>query len=214
MTSFAPSTYSYAPSEYAGIYDEVGAWLNSTGSGGGLKEGFYVDVGGYGWYWNGVTNGSLDLVFAPGGGQRITFPKGDARTKTIFERVVKPANPITKETLAAKVVARNPHSKETTGKAVDASIAAGAGWASLVNGATYASDYIAPVGGDKPELPAAPRYDPPAAGGGSGGGGGGDGGGGAEEPFYTKPWFPFAVAGGVVAIGLVTYALWPSKPKT
>ena len=40
--------------------------------------------------------------------------------------------------------------------------------------------------------------------------GGGDGG---EEPFYKKPWFPFAVAGGAVAIGIVTYALWPSKPK-
>ena len=33
----------------------------------------------------------------------------------------------------------------------------------------------------------------------------------AQDPFYRKPWFPVAVLGGVTAIGLLTYALWPSK---
>jgi hypothetical protein len=33
----------------------------------------------------------------------------------------------------------------------------------------------------------------------------------AEDPFYKKTWFPIAVVGGVLAIGILTYALWPSK---
>ena len=33
----------------------------------------------------------------------------------------------------------------------------------------------------------------------------------AEDPFYKKPWFPVAVVGGVAFVGLLTYALWPSK---
>lgn len=32
-----------------------------------------------------------------------------------------------------------------------------------------------------------------------------------EDPFYKKTWFPVAVVGGLVGIGLLTYALWPSK---
>ena len=35
--------------------------------------------------------------------------------------------------------------------------------------------------------------------------------GSGEEPFYKKTWFPVAVIGGVLAIGILTYALWPSK---
>ena len=34
---------------------------------------------------------------------------------------------------------------------------------------------------------------------------------GEADPFYKKPWFPVAVVGGVAFVGLLTYALWPSK---
>ena len=33
----------------------------------------------------------------------------------------------------------------------------------------------------------------------------------AEDPFYKKSWFPVAVVGGIAFVGLLTYALWPSK---
>lgn len=209
VSAYSPQMYT----GYAGWYDELGAWLNSTasGKGGGLENGFYVDVGGYGWYWNGVDNGSLDLVFAPGGGQRITFPKGDARTKTIFERVVKTADPMTKEALAESVVGRHPEAKETTGRAVPVETAIANGWSALVNAAVSPAPYVL-TGSDKTVPPAAKPYvTPPPRGSGRKPGGSI----GPQAPFYQQPWFVPAVLG-VMGAAALTVVFWPKNtaPKT
>ena len=204
----------YSPQMYTGY---AGGWEEFKLSFMGSEDaGFYVDVGGYGWYWNGVDNGSLDLVFAPGGGQRITFPKGDARTKTIFERVVKTSDPMTKETLAESVVGRHPEAKETTGRAVPVETAIANGWSALVNAAVSPAPYVL-TGSDKTVPPAAKPYvTPPPRGSGRKSGGGKPGGSiGPQAPFYQQPWFVPAVLG-VMGAAALTVVFWPKNtaPKT
>jgi hypothetical protein len=82
----------YSNTMYAGVLDEALVLLKGAGS-----EGFYADSGGYGWYYNGDTNKSIDMVFAPGGGQRITYYVTDANYQTIFDKVVKGKKPATKD---------------------------------------------------------------------------------------------------------------------
>ena len=113
----------YSNTMYAGVLDEALVLLKGAGS-----EGFYADSGGYGWYYNGDTNKSIDMVFAPGGGQRITYYVTDANYQTIFDKVVKGKKPATKETV--KAAAEKAGGKETSGKSVASSSSAGSSQAS------------------------------------------------------------------------------------
>lgn len=111
----------YSTAMYSGDY----GWSLSSFLGLAESQGFYADTGGYGWYYNADTNKSIDLVFAPGGGQRITYYETDPSYKAIFNKVVKGKNPVgDKEEL--KALAEKAGGKETTGKAVASSSAAGA----------------------------------------------------------------------------------------
>ena len=141
------STYPMAPYSngmYSGDYGfSISGFL-------GLPEaqGFYEDAGGYGWYYNADTNKSLDLVFAPGGGQRITYYVGDPSYQTIFNKVVKEKSPLSKADLQAVVVKAG--GKETTGRSVTSSSVAGAPQAARTPAA--AADTKEPFGGDDKKL--------------------------------------------------------------
>lgn len=108
----------YSNTMYAGASDEFLVLFKGAES-----EGFYEDAGGYGWYYNGDTNKSIDMVFAPAGGQRISYYVTDPNYSTIFNKVVKGKKPVTKET--AKATAEKSGGKETSGKAVASSSASG-----------------------------------------------------------------------------------------
>jgi hypothetical protein len=105
VSAYSPQMYA----EYAGWYDELGAWLKAAEA-----PGFYADSGGYGWYY--ASNGDLDMVFAPGGGARITYNKTHPKWQAIFDKIVKGKKAVTKETLAVLCAPQN--GKETTGRAV------------------------------------------------------------------------------------------------
>lgn len=132
----------YSNTMYAGVLDEALVLLKGAGS-----EGFYADSGGYGWYYNGDTNKSIDMVFAPGGGQRITYYVTDANYQTIFDKVVKGKKPATKETV--KAAAEKAGGKETSGKSVASSSSAGSSQASKATVAAGGTPAPALSGGSK-----------------------------------------------------------------
>lgn len=170
----------YSNTMYAGPADEVLVLFKGAES-----EGFYEDAGGYGWYYNGDTNKSIDMVFAPAGGQRISYYVTDPNYSTIFNKVVKGKKPVTKET--AKATAEKSAGKETSGKAVASSSA---------SGSTQEKRATTSAGGT------------PSSGGGTGGGGEDDG-----KKLWEKPWFLPAV-GAVTLVTVATIALWPTKKAT
>jgi len=95
----------------------------ATGWKGSGESGYYSDRGGYGWYYN-ADNGSIDMVFAPGGGVRVTFYKDDPKWQGIYNAVVEGKQPATKTTVGQ--IAKGYGGKETSGKAVSSTSAAGA----------------------------------------------------------------------------------------
>jgi hypothetical protein len=113
------------------------------------SQGFYADTGGYGWYYNADTNKSIDLVFAPGGGQRITYYVGDPSYQTVFDKVVKEKSPLRNKEALQAVVAKA-GGKETTGRSVTSSSAAGAKQAARTPAA--AADPKETLGGDDKKL--------------------------------------------------------------
>lgn len=109
----------YASGMYAGY-----GWSVSSLLGLAESQGFYPDNGGYGWYYNADTNKSIDLVFAPGGGKRITYYVGDPGYQTVFDKVVRGKSPVSnKEALKAIVEAKG--GRETSGRSVGSSTSAG-----------------------------------------------------------------------------------------
>jgi len=142
------STYPMTPYSNGMYSGEYGASLSSWL---GLAEaqGFYEDAGGYGWYYNADTNKSLDLVFAPGGGQRITYYVGDPSYQTIFNKVVKGKYPLSNKE-ALQVVVAKAGGKETTGRSVTSSSVAGAPQAARTPAA--AADPKETFGGDDKKL--------------------------------------------------------------
>ena len=142
------STYPMAPYSNGMYSGEYGASFSSY-LGLAESQGFYEDAGGYGWYYNADTNKSIDLVFAPGGGQRITYYIGDPSYQTVFDQVVKEKSPLrTKEALQA--VVEKAGGKETTGRSVTSSSAAGAKQAARTPAA--AADPKETLGGDDKKL--------------------------------------------------------------
>lgn len=98
---------------YAGWWEELKASLKSSGD-----AGFYLDdKPGFGWYYDNG-DGSLVLVFAPKGGQRISYYPQDEVYSEIFARVVTGKEPLTKESLAEAVKASG--GIETSGATVPA----------------------------------------------------------------------------------------------
>ena len=142
------STYPMAPYSNGMYSGEYGASFSSY-LGLAESQGFYEDAGGYGWYYNADTNKSIDLVFAPGGGQRITYYVGDPSYQSIFNKVVKEKSPLrNKEALQA--VVEKAGGKETTGRSVTSSSAAGAKQAARTPAA--AADPKETLGGDDKKL--------------------------------------------------------------
>ena len=142
------STYPMAPYSNGMYSGEYGASFSSY-LGLAESQGFYEDAGGYGWYYNADTNKSIDLVFAPGGGQRITYYIGDPSYQTVFDKVVKEKSPLrNKEALQA--VVEKAGGKETTGRSVTSSSAAGAKQAARTPAA--AADPKETLGGDDKKL--------------------------------------------------------------
>ncbi len=181
VSAYSPQMYA----EYAGWYDELGAWLK-----GAEESGFYLDSGGYGWYYDGnpntlkmataldkaYGNESIDLVFAPGGGTRITYAKTHPKWQAIFDKVVKGKNPVTKETL--KAAAEKEGGRETTGRAVDPA---------ATPAATKQDRNVSLGGGAPPPEP-------------------------EDVPFYQKSWFIPAV-GVATGVAVLAVVFWPSPKK-
>lgn len=92
-------------------------------------SGYYSDTGGYGWYFNGK-NLTIDMVFAPGGGPRVTFAQTDPKWAGIFAKVVSGKSPVTKVNAAA--IAARAGGQETSGRAIAASSMQGASIAASV----------------------------------------------------------------------------------
>lgn len=131
-------------SGYVGnLYDRAAAAL-TLGEGGG----FYADTGGYGWNYN-SSNGSIDMVFSPSGGARITFYKGDPKWAGIYSAVVKGKQPTTKAFVA--LTAGKAGGKETSGKSVGSTTSAGAPRAASVP--------VASTGGVSPTAPGTPLWE-------------------------------------------------------
>lgn len=131
----APSTYKNAKNEAPGLLDFLtgaasdAAEVVATGWKGSGESGYYSDRGGYGWYYN-ADNDSIDMVFSPTGGVRVTFYKDDPKWQGIYNAVVKGKQPATKTTVGQ--IAKGYGGKETSGKAVSSTSSAGAGAASAV----------------------------------------------------------------------------------
>lgn len=111
-------------------YGTATSWLANLV---GLDEsrGFYTDAGGYAWYYNEDSNKSIDMVFAPGGGTRITFYVGEPKYQGIFNKVVKGKSPVNRD--EAKAAAEKAGGKETSGRSTGSSTSAGAGQAAQIN---------------------------------------------------------------------------------
>ena len=92
--------------------------------------GYYSDKGGYGWYYN-DHNGSIDMVFAPGGGTRVTFYKDDPKWQGIYDAVVKGKEPAISKSAIGEI-AKRLGGKETSGKSVSSTSSAGAPTAASV----------------------------------------------------------------------------------
>lgn len=153
----------------------------ATGWKGSGESGFYSDRGGYGWYYN-ADNGSIDMVFAPVGGVRVTFYKDDPKWQGIYNAVVKGKQPATKTTVGQ--IAKGYGGKETSGKAVSSTSAAGAPTAASVpaKAGGGAGPSVAPSGGALDTLKDLPN----------------------------KSWFLPAL--GVVTVGgVLAIAFWPTK---
>jgi hypothetical protein len=166
----------YSNGMYSGGYGfSVSSFLGLTEA-----QGWYVDTGGYGWYYNGDTNKSLDLVFAPGGGKRVTYYVSDPNYQTIFNKVVKGKNPVSNKE-ALKALVEKSGGVETTGKSVASSSAAGSEQAARATTA---------AGGT-------PAPSPDA------------GGGGDDKKFWEQSWF-LPAAGAVTVAAVLAIALWPS----
>jgi hypothetical protein len=129
--------------ETASYFETVSTALLPSESGG-----FYADTGGYGWNYN-SSNGSIDMVFAPGGGTRITFYKSDPKWAGIYNLVVKGKQPGTKASVAAS--AAKSGGKETSGKSVGSTTSAGAPRAASVP--------VASTGGVSPTAPGTPLWE-------------------------------------------------------
>lgn len=145
-------------------------------------SGYYSDTGGYGWYFNGK-NLTLDMVFAPGGGPRVTFSHTDPKWSGIFAKVVDGKAPVTKINAAA--IAARAGGQETSGRAIAASSMQGASIAASV-------PVVGSVGTPPPDGTSwLTRI--------SSAGFGGD---------YVLP-----VIGGVVLVGVIAIAFWPEPKK-
>ena len=184
----APSTYKNAKNEAPGLLDFLtgaasdAAEVVATGWKGSGESGYYSDRGGYGWYYN-ADNGSIDMVFSPTGGVRVTFYKDDPKWQGIYNAVVKGKQPATKTTVGQ--IAKGYGGKETSGKAVSSTSAAGAPTAASV----------------------------PAKAGGGAGASDRDHSGGALDTLKDLPnksWFLPAL--GVLTVGgVLAIAFWPTK---
>lgn len=183
----APSTYNNTKNEAGGVLDfftgaaSDAAEVVATGWKGSGESGYYSDKGGYGWYYN-ADNGSIDMVFAPAGGVRVTFYKDDPKWQGIYNAVVKGKQPATKTTVGQ--IAKGYGGKETSGKAVSSTSAAGARTAASVpaKAGGGAGTSVAPSGGAFAALKDLPN----------------------------KSWFLPAL--GVVTVGgVLAIAFWPTK---
>ncbi len=125
------------------LYDVVVNQFSKSGD-----SGYYADTGGYGWYFNAGTL-ELDMVYAPGGGQRIAFAHTDPKWAAIFNTVVSGKTPkATKGEVA--YIAGKAGGLETVNKAIAASSSQGKAIAASVPVTVKTKTPGSPTGPDAP----------------------------------------------------------------